>query len=63
MTKREGAIISAYTGILTGEFSDFHEYAEEIIGRPIFTHDFASQELAKEIKKKSNNDFINMEVS
>ena len=33
MTKREAAIVSAYTRYLIGEFSDFHAYAEEVIGR------------------------------
>ncbi len=29
MTKNEGAIISAYTGKLIGNFDDFHAYAEK----------------------------------
>lgn len=32
MTKIEAAIVSAYTGILIGEFEDFHDYAEEVMG-------------------------------
>lgn len=32
MTKREAAIVSAYTGYLIGEFSDFQAYAEEVMG-------------------------------
>ena len=40
MNKREAAVISAYTGILLGEFSDLHKYVEEIFGRPVFTHEF-----------------------
>lgn len=32
MTKREAAIVSAYTGYLIGEFKDYHAYVEEIMG-------------------------------
>lgn len=51
MTKREAAIVSAYTGYLIGEFSDFHAYTEEIMGRPIFTHELPN--IADELKEKS----------
>jgi len=39
MTKREAAIVSAYTGILIGSFSDLHQYIEEIMKRPVWTHE------------------------
>lgn len=60
MTKREAAIVSAYTGYLIGEFSDFHDYVEEIMGRPIFTHELLN--IAVELKEKSKKDFMNIEV-
>lgn len=60
MTKREAAIVSAYTGYLIGEFSDFHAYAEEIMGRPLFTHEFLS--IAEELKEKSKKDFISIKI-
>lgn len=50
MTKREGAVLSAYTGILLCEsFDDVHGYITEIMGRPVFTHEISF--LEKEIKK------------
>lgn len=56
MTTREGAVISAYTGILVcNDFSPVHEYIEEIIGRPVFTHEIPS--LETEIKEKSKAEF------
>ena len=58
MTKREGAIITAYTGVLIGSFSEFHKYAEEILGRPIFTHEFGLEEISNQIKDKSKRDFL-----
>ena len=57
MNKREAAIISAYTGILCGEFSDMHEYIEEIMGRPVFTHEMGGA-VNEQIKTKSKADFL-----
>ena len=62
MTKEEGAIVSAYTGILIGEFSNLHEYIEKILNRPVFTHELADLKICAEIKEKSRNDFINIIV-
>lgn len=59
MTDREKAIVMAYTGVcmLTGDkFQIFHKYIEDIMGRPIMTHDIGW--LEKEIKEKSKTDFI-----
>ena len=59
MTKKECAIIMAYTGIvmLSGEdFSIYHRYIEDIMGRPVWTHELASESVAKEIKEKSRYD-------
>ena len=60
MTKREGAIIGAYTGILCGSFSALHEYIEEIMCRPVFTHELAREDVNEELKKRSKKDFILM---
>ena len=62
MTKKEAAIVSAYTGILIGEFSGMHEYVEEIMGGPVFTHQMGNKEFCEEIKAKSKEDFISMEI-
>lgn len=63
MTKREAAIIMAYTGtaMLTGEdFDIFHKYVEHILGRPVFTHELGSESVWDEIKEKSKNDFLDI---
>jgi len=60
MTKYEAAVISAYTGILLGEFSDLHEYVEKIMDRPVFVYEFASEEFCARIKKKSKDDFMDI---
>ena len=62
MTKREAAIVSAYTGFLIGSFGDMHKYVEEIMGRPVFTHEMGYKKIADEIREKSKNDFIQIRV-
>lgn len=59
MTDREKAIVMAHTGIcmLTGyKFQIFHKYVEDIMGRPIMTHEIGW--LVDTIKEKSKADFI-----
>lgn len=61
MTDREKAIVMAHTGIcmLTGgKFQIFHKYVEDIMGRPILTHEMGIASIADEIKAKSKDDFI-----
>ena len=58
MTRREAAVITAFTGILIGSFSDFHEYAESIMGRPIWSHEFGNKAFSAAIKEKSRSDFL-----
>ena len=62
MNKKEAAIVSAYTGILIGSFDEAHKYMQEIMGRPLYTHELAFEEIVEEIKKKSWNDFININI-
>ena len=63
MTKEECAIIMAYTGftMLSGEdFRIFHKYIEDILGRPVYTHELASNSVINEIKEKSRYDFLKL---
>jgi hypothetical protein len=60
MTKREAAIVAAYTGYLLGDFAEMHKYIEEKLERPVFTHELPN--LAEVIREKSKQDFINLEV-
>lgn len=50
MTKREAAIVSAYTGYLIGEFKDFH----------VFTHELPN--IAEELEEKSKKDFMSIKI-
>lgn len=62
ITKREAAIISAYTGFMLGKFSDMHEYAEQKLGRQILTHEFAKSKIAEELREKSRKDFVSLNI-
>ena len=57
MTKEEKIIVSAYTGyLLCDSFSDVHEYVEKILGRPVWTHEFADEMIHKEIREAARSD-------
>ena len=61
MTDREKAIVMAYTGycMLTGDkLSVFYEYVENIMGRPVYTHEMGTKVVDNIIKEKAKPDFI-----
>lgn len=58
LTKREAAVIGLYTGVLMGDFGDLHEYAEEVAGRPIWTHEFANHDTVEELKALARPEFL-----
>lgn len=61
MTKHECAVVMAYTGtcMLTGkDFGIYHKYVEDILGRPVWTHEMGF--LAEEIKNRSKGDFLRL---
>lgn len=63
MTDKEKAIIMAYTGVcmLTGDrLNTFYDYVNEIMGRPIFTHELSSKAVWAELRSKSEPDFIKL---
>ena len=63
MTDREKAIVEAYTGfvMLTGDkIGIFYKYVEEKLGRPIWTHELASEEVQEAIKNAAKGDFIKL---
>lgn len=58
MTKREGAIISAYTGVLVCPFEALHKYAEEKFDAPVWTHFFGDAKFSEELRELSRTDFV-----
>lgn len=63
MTKREAAIVSTYTGFLCGNFSDMHMYIEEIMGRPVWTHEMGGEGFEEKIRGLSRDDFVKLSES
>lgn len=63
MTDREKAIIMAHTGVYTlagDDFSIYHKYIEEIMERPVYTHELADKRVTDQIAEKSKGDFISI---
>lgn len=61
MTDKEKAIVMAYTGVcmLSGDkLKIFYEYVENIMGRPVYTHEMVIKAIDNEIKEKAKADFI-----
>lgn len=58
MTKQERLIVSAYTGVLMCDFSEFQTYVEQLLQRPVFTHELAMDDVWREIKEKFKPAFM-----
>ena len=58
LTKRQAAIVGAYTGFSAGPFGDVQLYADEVLGRPTWTHEFASQDFADQLREAAREDFL-----
>jgi hypothetical protein len=63
MTTREAAIVSAYTGYLIGDFNAMHEYVQNIMGRPVYTHEMGSDKFFDELHEKCKADFIKIKIN
>jgi hypothetical protein len=62
MTVREATIVSAYTGFLIGSFSEFHKFVEEIMERPIWTHELMDNKIFNEIQEKAKPYYIKIKI-
>lgn len=63
MTKQECAVVMAYTGVvmLTGDnLRIYYKYLNDIMGRPVYTHELAFKEIQEKIKEKSTDDFLKL---
>jgi len=56
LTKEQAAWIGAYTGICFGNFSDVHQKVEEVLGRPVFTHELADKEIWQSVRDKMKSE-------
>lgn len=62
MTKKEAAIVSAYTGYLIGSFDAMQQYVDSLLGEPTWTHMYASREFSERVRELAKPDFISMNV-
>ena len=60
MTDRERVVVSAYTGFLMCDFDDVHQYIEEKLVRPVWTHELADKAIQNEIHEKTRPDFLTL---
>jgi hypothetical protein len=58
LTREQAAIIGAYTGYTCGPFEDIHRKIEEVLGRPVWTHEMASDKLCDEVREKLKPQFL-----
>lgn len=60
MTLEEKVIVSAYTGYLMCDMSEVHKYVEELLGRPVWTHEMAIPEVQAKIQEKARQAFLDI---
>ena len=58
MTTAEKIVVSAYTGYLMCDFDLMHQYVEKVMGRPVYTHEMASDLFNDELREKVKPDFL-----
>lgn len=61
LTKEQAVVLSGFTGLLHGNFSDFHEDVERRMGRPVFTHELGNKDFTAKVKEAYRDDFIAMQ--
>lgn len=57
LTKEQAIVLTGFTGILCTSFSYFHEDVEKRLGRPVWSHEFADEEVVAQVKKAYKEDF------
>lgn len=58
LTEEQCVVLTAFTGVMMVEWPAFQVYAEKILGRPIFTHEFGSYEVLAQIREAARDDFM-----
>ena len=60
LTRRQSAILGAFTGISCGPFEAVQQYAEEKFGGPVWTHEFANETFAAQLRDLAREDFLSI---
>ncbi len=58
LTRRQAAIIGAFTGITAGPFEDVQQLGDELMGRPTWTHEYAHEKFADELRERAKPLFL-----
>lgn len=58
LTRRQAAILGAYTGVLLGPVADLFAYTEELLGRPVMTHELADPDTQEKIEAAAKSDVL-----
>jgi hypothetical protein len=60
LTREQAAIIGLYTGVSVGPFEDVHRLAEDLLGRPVFTHELANDNVWEKLKELIKPQFVDL---
>jgi len=61
LTQEQAVIVTGYTGFFCcSDFGAYHAEVEKRMGRPVWTHEMGSKEIADQIKELFRADFIAM---
>ena len=60
LTREQAAIIGVFTGFSCGPFSDVHKKLEELLERPVFTHEMVDPDLWEKVREKVKPEFLNL---
>lgn len=60
MTKEERLIVTAYTGVMMVEESEFYDYLEQVMGRPILAKELSSEDFANSVVEAVKDDFMKL---
>lgn len=60
LTKRQAQVISDYTGISLCDYEYIQEYVEELLNKPVWTHEFANEEKWDKLKELSKEEFLSI---
>lgn len=60
LTIEQAVVLSGFTGVTCCSFENLHEEVEKRLGRPVWTHEFADEAFAKQVRELFHEDFLAM---
>lgn len=62
VTRREAAIIGAYTGVILGSWDDVHDYIEELTKRPVLSDELTNPQFVASLRYLAKADLLAIKV-